>query len=76
MYPKDPLKGLFGPERAHFVQAYFPKIPGNFVQHNLANGCSHAQTEARYLIGTFLNRAPIRFFLKKMSGSRDRKIPL
>ena len=32
--------------------------------------------EARYLIGTLHKRAPSVLFLKKMSGSRDRKIPL
>ena len=53
------------------VQAYFPKIPGNFVQHNLANGCSHAQTEARYLIGTLHKRAPIRFFFRKNVKVRE-----
>ena len=53
------------------ILAYFPKTPGNFVQHNLANGCSHAQTEARYLIGTLHKRAPIRFFFRKNVKVRE-----
>ena len=52
--------------------AYFLKLPGNFGQHNLANGCPHAQTEARYPTRTLHKRPPIRFFRKEMSNSRDR----
>ena len=51
------------PRRA--LLAYFPKIPGNFGQHNLANGCPHAQTEARYPTRTLHKRPPIRFFSQK-----------
>ena len=57
--------------------AYFLKTPGNFGQHNLANGCSHAQTEARYLIGTPHKRAPIRFFFRKNVGvARSQNFPI
>ena len=52
--------------------AYFPKSPGNFVQHNLANGCPHAQTRARYPTRTYIKDPPTGFFFEKMSRSRDR----
>ena len=45
--------------------AYFLKLPGNFGQHNLANGCPHAQTEARYPTRTLHKRLPVRFFSRK-----------
>ena len=47
------------------VLAYFLKLPGNFGQHNLANGCPHAQTEARYPTRTLHKRLPVRFFSRK-----------
>ena len=50
------------------LQAYFPKSPGNFGQHYLANGCPHAQMKARYLIRTLHKRPPIRFFFGKNVG--------
>ena len=53
------------PLESRKLLAYFPKIPGNFGQHNLANGYPHAQTEARYPTRTLHKRAPIRFFFRK-----------
>ena len=59
------------------LQAYFPKSPGNFVQHYLANGCPHAQMEARYLIRTLHKRPPIRFFFRKnVEVARSQNFPI
>ena len=51
--------------------AYFLKLPGNFGQHNLANGCPHAQTEARYPTRTLHKRPPVLFFSQKNVTIRE-----
>ena len=54
-----------------------PQEPSNFVQHYLANGCPHAQTEARYLIGTLHKRLPVRFFFRKnVEVARSQNSPI
>ena len=50
---------------------YPPKKAGNFGQHNLGNGSSHAQTEARYPITTPHQRAPVRSNFRKKVAFRE-----
>ena len=47
------------------LQAYFPKKPLNFGQHNFTNGCPRAQTEARYPTRTYIKDFPSGFFSQK-----------
>ena len=54
------------------ILAYFLKLPGNFGQRNLANGCPYAQREARCPTRTYIKDFPSGFFREKISKSRDR----
>ncbi|MDC0525729.1 hypothetical protein OAO87_01925 [bacterium] len=72
------LRRVRGALQVHLrLQAYFLKKRRNFGQHYLANGCPHAQMEARYLIRTLHKRLPVRvFFRKNVEVARSQNSPI